>query len=521
MLMAVCAMLLALGPVAAQEYVPDKPMWNPLGHDRPETGGFFTAAEFLFLTQTRPINPQLIATRGFVVTGFSSDVIPGSGGVIDTAGTRPDVVDINGNIILPIQAGTYVGSGTPALFADDLGRTNFQPGWGITFGYRLANGVVIAATYKHLVQTKYSAGATFVPQGFQGPSNLADTFLTSPVSNFSTAYSGPDFQDPLGPDNARDTTLARFEADATGVTPNADNGYLNSNNTYGLWNAASNMQIQLSQRYNQFDLIARVPVYENDFSRSYFLAGGRFSWFWERFKWRTEKDGFNEQSFRELAQTALRLNGLTGPIVLQQQRIPVLISAFSPADGAADSATNTQYQIEFFRTRRDVVRLIDTATYSNTVSNRLYGPVVGYGCEYYMGRNFAVSADVTGSIMLDVVKTIAKYEKNNYNSAVFNAASGLQRANQASAQTSFQVLTQARSAKTFYEAVPHFGANINLWWYPIDGVQMTAGYQALGFFNTLAAKDPVDFNFGGLDPRYDHQSLRLLHGLNVGIGFIF
>jgi hypothetical protein len=256
------------------------------------------------------------------------------------------------------------------------------------------------------------------------------------------------------------------------------------------------MQVQLTQRYDQVDLTARIPVYQDDHMRTYLLAGGRFAWIWERFKWRTVKEGFNIVQQLETTRDFLREDGLppeaTGRVV------------FFPVSGPQGQGGNFQndgiianpFPIIVTRAVPTPVFVADAAIYTNIVSNRMYGPVVGYGCDYYLGRNFAVSADVAGSLMVDIVKTRAKYERNDFS-------------------------TQARAVRTFYEFVPHASTSINLWWYPIEGVQVKLGYQALGFFNTIAAKNPVDFNFGTLDPKYDHQAFRLLHGLDVGVGFTF
>src|SRR5262249_13367512 len=40
----------------------------PLWHDRPERGGFYAAADFIYWRQTNPIGAQPVAVRGFVDT---------------------------------------------------------------------------------------------------------------------------------------------------------------------------------------------------------------------------------------------------------------------------------------------------------------------------------------------------------------------------------------------------------------------------------------------------------------------
>jgi hypothetical protein len=67
---------------------------------------------------------------------------------------------------------------------------------------------------------------------------------------------------------------------------------------------------------------------------------------------------------------------------------------------------------------------------------------------------------------------------------------------------------------------PMFSAGAYLWWYPIDGVQIRAGYEFLGLFNVLRSPHPVAFDVGTLQPEYKGEFLRL-DGANIGISFIF
>src|SRR4029079_14218860 len=68
---------------------------------RPGDAGFYTAFEFVMLTQTRAIGNQTIATRGF----------------IDSDGSRTGV------------PGTFIGPGTEAINTRDLGIRTFAPGF--------------------------------------------------------------------------------------------------------------------------------------------------------------------------------------------------------------------------------------------------------------------------------------------------------------------------------------------------------------------------------------------------------
>src|SRR5262249_10247953 len=102
----------------------------------------------------------------------------------------------------------------------------------------------------------------------------------------------------------------------------------------------------------------------------------------------------------------------------------------------------------------------DAAVYSNIVSNRMYGPTWGLGYEKYLGTcalgSVAYTGEVTGALLLDIVKERAKYERGDEQ-------------------------TQAKRSRTEYTAVPNFNVTSNVMWYPIEGIQVRAGYQVMGF----------------------------------------
>jgi hypothetical protein len=134
--------------------------------------------------------------------------------------------------------------------------------------------------------------------------------------------------------------------------------------------------------------------------------------------------------------------------------------------------------------------------YTNIVSNRMYGAFIGCGNEWYCGHGFAVSLDTQVAGYLDYVREIAKYE------------------------TGMKDGIANRRSKIDYNVVPEVRANLNLWWYPVEGVQVRLGYDLMAFFNTIAAPNPVSFNYGGIDPAWQSQT-RFYDGINAGIAFIF
>lgn len=220
-----------------------------------------------------------------------------------------------------------------------------------------------------------------------------------------------------------------------------------SSNTYGIWNGATTMDIKFTQRFTMAEVGGRLPILQTDYSRVYGMAGGRFAWFFERFYWR---------------------------------------SVSFPLDGAANPT--------------------DAATYTNTLSQRLYGPFVGCGHEIFLANQFSLSLDLTAAALLGVNKYRAKYSLGDAGNA---------------AAAAYEGPVQSKAGRQDFNLVPNFNGTLNLWWYPIEGVQMRLGYTAMSFFATRSMLDPIGFNFDTIDPTYQTKALRLVHGVNVGIGFFF
>lgn len=351
----------------------------PTGHAG--DAGFYTGMEFVMLTQTRAIGHQNIAQRGFR----------------DSTGT-----------VLGIP-GQFIGSGARALNTADFSPRTYQPGFNLELGWRAEDGTRIFWNYTQVYDAQYSQGASLVPWNFRSTIDLADTFLTSPVFNFNTAFAGP---------GNKVANMPNFSV-------------------YGIWNGASQMDIKFTQRYQEMNFGVRVPMFQTDYSRAYGIAGGKFDWFFERFYWRA---------------VSYDINGNTSPLF--------------------------------------------AANYTNTLSQRMYGPFLGCGNEVFVANQFSLSLDLTGSVLMNVVKQRAKYILGDET-------------------------VQSKWGREEFRLVPNANAAFNLWWYPIEGVQIRVGYQAMTFFNTLYMDEPVGFNYGNIDPGYKIKYFRLVHGFNVGIGFFF
>ena len=212
---------------------------------------------------------------------------------------------------------------------------------------------------------------------------------------------------------------------------------------YGIWNGASIETISFTQRTQQYEITWRDVVFETDNYRLSYLVGPRFFWFWEKFAWRTSDINID--------------TGEGGPL--------------------------------------------DTAIYSNIVSNRLYGAHAGFSQECYLGHGFAVQTDIEVAMLLDVVREKAEYRTG--------AKFGLP-----------QPTAESKRTITTFAPVPEINGSINLVWYPIQSVQVRLGYNAMAFFNTVSSPRPIDFNYGSLTPRYE-STFRLLDGLNFGVAIIW
>jgi hypothetical protein len=359
--------------IRAQAFSPASPEYPlPVYRENIEQGGFYTAFSFIMWHLSTNINHQLIAIHGFFDTSL----------------------DANG--------GRLEGSGGPALYADDVaGPTSWLPGWKFEIGWKFADGTAITAGWTHIQEYTYHAVANLVPPGFVTLGGVADTFISSFVYNFGSDYAGE---------------------------PNKT--------AYGIWNAADQMELSFSQRYDQYDLSWRQTITQDDSIRCYGLIGPRFAWIWERFLWRT----VSENAASEL----------------------------------------------------------DVGVYNNIVSNRMYGVSFGTGTDWWLGNGFAATLEFRATPYLDIVREWAAYQLGDH-----------------------LPLRRDKRSKRDYTIAGELEGSVALYWYPIQGVSVRLGYEAMEFINTFGMDDPVDFNLGRLTPAWEHKWFRFFHGFDVGISFIF
>jgi hypothetical protein len=242
--------------VRAQTYdgeLPDYEVPLPLGHNPANRGGFYLGSEFIFWRQTNPLEHQPIAYRGFW--------------------------DADGSVTGAV--GTFVGTGVLALDAKDAGGPGtYQPGQRTTIGYAWQDGTSIDIRWLWLAKAQYLHEATIMPPNFQFGQALENSFISSPVFNFTNAFAGP------GNSRIPFTTLGPITSTTLNIKkiPGASDSAL-----YGIWDGADIMTISFIQRVQSFDAKLKVPILYNDDCgyRCYGLIGPRFFWIWERFYWRT------------------------------------------------------------------------------------------------------------------------------------------------------------------------------------------------------------------------------------------
>jgi hypothetical protein len=281
---------------------PAVPLPYPLGTTHPEMGGLFVAGSYIMYSQTNPIKPQEVAVRGFVVTDDTG---------LNAAGS----------------AGTFVGPRNQALNTGQVsGPYSFEPGFKLEVGWKFGDGSSLTASFWWIAESQYRAVATLAAPNYQYNSDQSATFLTSYVFDFPADFAGAPSKIASG-------------------TPF---------NVYGIWNGASEMSIVLWQRAEQFQLEYRKPFYETENYRVSALAGPRWVWFEDKFRWiTTDTDVFGNQS----------------PI----------------------------YQ----------------GIYNNQVDNRMYGLYAGLQQEWYLGCGLAAMLNTSVGGFLDVVRTSVDYQRGD------------------------------------------------------------------------------------------------------------
>jgi hypothetical protein len=142
---------------------------------------------------------------------------------------------------------------------------------------------------------------------------------------------------------------------------------------------------------------------------------------------------------------------------------------------------------------------LNTAVYTQISSNNLWGPFISHSWEQYIGKGFGWQFDLGAAILLDIVRERAKFEVGAKDLGT----------------------PEGKKARSDFTIAPELTGSLALVWYPYQGVQLRAGYNVIGLFNTVASENPVAFNFAAPDPKFNRFFARYLDGFDVGVAFIW
>jgi hypothetical protein len=139
----------------------------------------------------------------------------------------------------------------------------------------------------------------------------------------------------------------------------------------------------------------------------------------------------------------------------------------------------------------------DVALFENITSNEMYGAFIGCENEWYVGHGFACYLNLDAALFIDHVKEKDDYQLGNH-----------------------LIAPQNKRAILDYTLAPEIEAKVGIAWYAAEGIQLRLDYNGLIFFNTIASPRPISFNYGALDPGWEHVT-RVLDGWTAGIALTF
>ncbi len=421
------------------------------------------------LGSTRPEDGGLFVTTEFMFFRWNN---PLKQQVVAVRGfqTSDNSVNIPGTNSF-YAPGTFVGSGAVALDVAQLtGADSYQPGFRISAGWHFgADGSSLSASYFFLHEASYRAAATLNPAGGNVGSSLENTFLFSPVYNFPPEYQGPDNK--LTPAIQTVFNLPPVFFAVQPTPQNIQNVGLNQvfQNIGG--NVAAGSQVPIPGVVQSPSQQAATGIWNGAtiMTESYVM---RFQ------EW--------EITYRQpICETEdSRLCGLVGPrYTWLWDHYRWTATSFGD-NGAGTGGIQAGPQ--------------STAIYDNVTSNPMWG--VHAGCQYecYLGHGFAMMCEVQAALFMDFVREIATYQLED----------------------AFQGLPESKRSKRIWNVVPEVQGSVGLMWYPYEFIQIQVGYQVMGFFNTISARRPIDFDYSNLNPHYS-TTQRYFDGFKAGIAFTF
>ena len=341
-----------------------------------------------------------------------------NGTVVNTVGQPPFI--IRG----PIVPGNFLGTGTPALFTDDLrGQESFEPGYRITLGYRFDNGTAIETSYMALQKVTYSANASLIPHELCQPGGRAVPGRFVHLGTVLQSAAGIRRGQPE--DGARQPRLG----------------------------------LRHLQRRQQH--VDELPASS---SRTGTFAAG------------------------------CRGTRTTAPAST------VTLAAGSPGSGSSSGCG------PFPPTSSATARRTDVGVYRKRRFQPHVRPVRRHRVRTVSSATASASAlETEAAFLLDIVKERANVQNGDRN----DAPPGTPFVSVKKAATNFQPGRRIRRPTP------------RCTWYPIEGIQLRAGYNFMTFLNTVDMQDPIAFDARNFDPNWQNRAIRFMDGFNAGIGFIF
>jgi hypothetical protein len=135
--------------------------------------------------------------------------------------------------------------------------------------------------------------------------------------------------------------------------------------------------------------------------------------------------------------------------------------------------------------------------YTVKQKNIFYGLQTGVGGEAYLFNGFAVSLDTKLGVLAETSRTSTVLQRLDLESGI-----GIKHTN-----------NQINLAGLFQ-------GGAYLWWYPVEGVQFRVGYEYLGIVGARRMAEPLDYNWGHLNP-IARNSYLSVDGIVAGVAFIF
>jgi hypothetical protein len=289
---------------------------HPLPLNGSKSDGFFAAVEAIYWHVSNPLERQVIARR---------ELYDFAGDFFNDFSTGP---------------GDILGSQAVALTADMAGGDEFEAGFRSTVGYRFTGGLEVELCYWTLPVFSHTAQAGIIPHNLNVGFGFVDSFLSARFFNFPTEFAGPDN------DVLRQIRVPL--SDPPVYTPGP------AIPAFGIFNGAELFTIKYEQEFWNLELNFRLPIEQNDSTRSYMIVGPRIMNTFENF---------------ELRIVDLDIDGEGSPL--------------------------------------------NTARYNTRTRNILFGAQCGYGSELYLKGGFALSGEVRVGCFFDVFRGKANLERED------------------------------------------------------------------------------------------------------------